>query len=169
MGIWILLTRLAPPVAFVIPLYVVFTRLRLINTFQGLTIAYLTVTLPFVIWVMTGFFQGIPEELEDAARIDGCTRFGALIRVVLPLAAPGVVTASIFSLVMSWNQYFYPLILGGRNTNPAPLIIATFVNFEGPNWGVHAASGIAVVAPVLLFTLVAQKGLVRGLMGGAIK
>ncbi|MCL4465849.1 MAG: carbohydrate ABC transporter permease [Chloroflexi bacterium] len=169
MGAWILLSRLAPPVAFAIPLYVLFRSVGLVDNYLGLTIAYLTITMPFVVWIMTGFFEGVPVELEEAALIDGCTRLGALLRVVLPVSTPGLATAAIFSLMMSWNQYFYPLILGGRNTITSPVMITGFVTFEGPNWGKLAAAGVLVVAPVLVFTVVAQRGIVRGLVGGAVK
>jgi multiple sugar transport system permease protein len=169
MGTWILLARLAPPVAFVIPLYMVYRNLHLTDTYTGLVISYLTITLPFVVWVMTGFFHGIPRELEEAARVDGCTRFGALIRVILPVATPGLATAAVFSMTMSWNQYFYPLILGGRKTITAPIMMAGFVTFEGVNWGKLAAASVVVLVPVFAFTIAAQKGIVRGLMGGAIK
>ncbi|HWT80036.1 MAG TPA: carbohydrate ABC transporter permease [Candidatus Acidoferrum sp.] len=169
MGFWILLSRLAPPVAFVIPMYVVFRRLGLIDTYLGLTISYLTASLPFVVWIMTGYFKGVPVEVEEAALIDGCTRVGTLTRIVIPLSMPGVATAAIFSLMMAWSQYFYPLILGGRNTITAPVMVTSFVTFEGPNWGKLAAAGLLVVAPVLVFTFVAQKGIIRGLTGGALK
>ena len=169
MGFWILLSRLAPPVAFVIPMYVVFQRLGLIDSYLGLTISYLTASLPFVVWMMTGYFRGVPVEIEEAALIDGCTRVGTLMRIVIPLSMPGVATAAIFSLMMAWSQYFYPLILGGRNTITAPVMVTSFVTFEGPNWGKLAAAGLLVVAPVLVFTFVAQKGIIRGLTGGALK
>lgn len=169
MGFWILLSRLAPPVAFVIPMYVVFRSLGLTDSYLGLTVAYLTVSLPFVVWLMTGYFKGVPVEIEEAAMIDGCTRLGTLVRVVLPLSTPGLATAAIFSLMMAWSQYFYPLVLGGRNTITAPVMVTSFVTFEGPNWGKLAAAGLLVVAPVLIFTFVAQKGIIRGLLGGALK
>ena len=169
MGTWILLTRMVPRVVFVIPLYLLFRNLGLIDTYTGLVIAYLTITLPFVIWILTGFFQGVPQELEEAAMIDGCSRVGTLLRVVLPLSTPGLATAAIFSLMMSWNQFFYPIILGGRDTMTAPAVVASMVSFEGPNWGHMAAAGLLVVGPVLIFTFLAQGGLVRGLLGGALK
>jgi multiple sugar transport system permease protein len=153
----------------VIPMYMIFRQLRLIDSFPGLTIAYLTVTLPFVVWIMSGFFQSVPRDMEEAAIIDGCTRVGALLRVVLPISTPGIATATVFAMIMAWNQYFYPLILGGRRVITAPVLISGFLTFDGPNWGKLAAAGVVVVAPVLIFTLLAQKGLVRGLLGGAIK
>jgi multiple sugar transport system permease protein len=169
MRTWILISRLAPPVAFVIPMYMIFRQLHLIDTFLGLVISYLTVTLPFVVWIMSGFFQGVPQDMEEAAIIDGCTRVGALLRVVLPISTPGIATATVFAMIMAWNQYFYPLVLGGRRVITAPVLISGFLTFDGPNWGKLAAGGVVVVAPVLIFTLLAQKGLVRGLLGGAIK
>ncbi|MBI2942343.1 MAG: carbohydrate ABC transporter permease [Chloroflexi bacterium] len=169
MGTWILLVRLVPGVAFVIPMYIQFRNLGLTDTYLGLTIAYLTITLPFVVWMMTGYFQGVPQELEEAAVIDGCSRLGALVRVVLPVSTPGLATAALFSLVMSWNQYFYPLILGGRSTVTAPVAISNFLTFEGPSWGRLAAGGVLIVAPVLVFTLLSQNAMVRGLMRGAMK
>ncbi len=101
--------------------------------------------------------------------IDGCTRLGALLRVVLPVCTPGLATAAIFCLMVSWNQYFYPLVLGGRNTVTAPVTIVGFVTFQGTNWGTLAAAGTMVVAPVLIFTTIVQRGIVQGLTGGALK
>ena len=169
MSSYLLLTRLAPPVAFCIPLYVIYRETHLIDTNIGLTLANLTITLPFVVWILSGFFKGIPEELEEAAVIDGCSRMGALMRVALPISGPGVATASILTLLTAWNQYFYPLLLGGRNHVTAPLMVQYFVAFQGQNWGQLAGAGLAVIFPVLIFTVLAQKSIVQGIMRGAIK
>ena len=168
LGVWIVLSRMVPPVAFIIPFYIIMRNLSLLDTYIGLVLAYLTITLPFVTWMMTGFFRSVPIDIEDAARIDGCNRFSTLWFISIPLALPGIATCAIFSFIMSWNEFFYALILAGRSTRTAPVVIQSFISFEGINWGNLAAAGILVTIPVLLFSLVVQRGLIRGLVAGAL-
>lgn len=169
MGMWIILVRMAPAMGFALPFYLMFRTLGLLDSYLALVLVYMTITLPFVTWIMTGYFKSIPLEMEEAARVDGCTRIQALFRVVLPTAIPGVATCAIFSFIMSWNEFFYPLILSGRNTSTAPVAIQGFISYAGVDWGQLAAAAVLVLLPVLLFTVFAQKGLVRGLTAGAVK
>ncbi|MFC5703746.1 carbohydrate ABC transporter permease [Cohnella faecalis] len=169
MGMWIILARMAPPMGFVLPLYLMFSKIGILDTYFGLILVYLTVTLPFVTWLMVGFIKSIPIEIEEASAIDGCNRFQTLIRIVIPSSLPGISTCAIFAFIMSWNEFFYALIISGRNTRTASVEIQGFINFAGINWGELAAAGVLVVVPVLIFTIFAQKGLVRGLTQGATK
>lgn len=169
MGLWIIMVRMAPAMAFVLPFFLIFRFFNLLDTYPALVLVYMTITLPFVTWIMAGYFGSIPVEFEEAARVDGCTRIGALFRVVVPSALPGIVTCAIFSFIMSWNEFFYPLILSGDNTRTAPLALQGFIGSSGIEWGQLAAASILVALPVLIFTIFAQKGLVRGLTSGALK
>lgn len=169
MGIWIILIRMAPPVGFALPLYIMMRAMHLIDTYIGLVLLYLTATLPFFSWLMSGFFKTVPRELEEAAQIDGCTRVRTLFSVGIPLVVPGMVTCAIFSFIMSWNEFLYALIIAGRHTRTAPVILQGFVNFKGIQWGELSAASLLVTIPVIVFSLLVQRGLIRGLMGGAIK
>ncbi len=168
-GLWMILSRMVPPMGFVLPMYLIFSRLKMLDTYVALVLVDLTISLPFVTWLMMGFFRQVPEEIEDSARIDGCSRIETLFRITIPLVTPGIVTCAIFSFITSWNEYFYALIISGRNTRTAPVVIQGFVSFSGLNWGQLSAAGLLVALPVLLFSLFVQRGLVKGLMGGGIK
>lgn len=169
MGAWIVLARMAPAVAFAIPVFVMFGWLGLLDSYIGLIMIYLTVTLPFVAWLMRGFFLDLPAEMEEAARLDGCSRIQALFAVLLPSVKSGVSTCAIFAFIMAWNEFFYALIIAGRETRPASVAIQGFISSAGTDWGALCAAALLVVAPVLIFTIFTQKGLVRGLTAGSVK
>lgn len=169
LGGWLLFSRMVPPVIFIIPLFLFFHLLHLIDSFLGLTLAYLTGLLPFTIWMTSSYFQDIPIDLEDAARVDGCSRAQAFVRVALPLAMPGVVTVGILIAIAAWSEYFVPLLLAGPNTDPATVGVVDFIGVDTINWGAMAAGALALVVPVLVLTLFIQRGLLRGLTAGAVK
>lgn len=169
MGWWIILVRMAPPMGFALPFFLMFQKTRLLDTYPAMVLVYLTITLPFATWLLAGYFQTIPVEIEEAARIDGCSRISALFRVVLPSAKPGIATAAIFAFISSWNEFFYPLVVAGRTTKPASVAIQGFMSSAGVNWGELCAAAILVLLPVFVFTLFTQNGLVRGLTHGAVK
>jgi multiple sugar transport system permease protein len=164
-----LIPQMLPPIAIVVPLYVLFSRLDLIDSQQALIISYLSFTIPLSIWMMVGFFNDVPIELEEAAMIDGCSRFGALVRVSLPLALPGIAATAILAFLYCWNEFLYAVILTGRDARTLPVIITSFMTNKSVLWGRIAASGTLVLIPVLIFALVAQRYLVRGLARGAVK
>lgn len=164
-----LIPQMLPPIAIVVPLYVLFSNLDWVDTRQALIISYLTFTIPLSIWMMMGFFDDVPIELEEAAMIDGCSRFGALLRVSLPLAIPGMAATAILAFLYCWNEFLYAVILTGRNARTLPVIITSFMTNKAVLWGRIAASGSLVLIPVLIFALLAQRYLVRGLARGAVK
>lgn len=164
-----LIPQMLPPITIIVPLYVVFNGLGLLDTRWALIISYLTFTIPLAIWMMVGFFEDVPIELEEAAMIDGCTRPGALARVSLPLAAPGLAATAILAFLYCWNEFLYAVILTGRNARTLPVTITSFMTNKAILWGRIAASGSMVLIPVLIFALIAQRYLVRGLSRGAIK
>jgi len=168
-AMWILATRMAPPIAFTIPFFLAYRYLHLLDTVTGLVIIYLTFNLSLVIWMMQGFFDGVPRELEEAAWIDGCTIWGAFRRIVLPLAAPGVAATGVLCFILSWNDFFFALILTRTSAMTAPVAIVNFMQYEGWEWGKIAAAGTLVMLPVVVFTFFVRTYLVRGLMAGGLK
>lgn len=168
-GFLFLMVRILPGIAFLVPLFVIYRQLGLINSFGGIALAHVIVVLPLVIWVMAGFFEDIPRELEDAALIDGCSRVGTFVRIVLPLSKPGIVAATILSFIASWNNFLFVLILGGKDTITLPMAVYSFVSFEDVNWGGLTAAATVITVPILVLSLIVQRYLAGGLTMGAIK
>jgi multiple sugar transport system permease protein len=168
-GAFLLFSRMVPPVIYIIPLFLFFHLLNLIGSFTGLTLAYLTGLLPFTVWMSASYFQGVPVELEDAARVDGCSRLRSFFKISLPLALPGIVSVGLLIGIAAWGEYFIPLILGGFSTDPATVGIVDFVGIDGSSWGPMAAGALCLIVPVFLATLVAQRSLIDGLTSGALK
>jgi multiple sugar transport system permease protein len=168
-GAFLLFSRMVPPVIYIIPLFLFFHLLNLIGSYVGLTLAYLTGLLPFTVWMSASYFQGVPVELEDAARVDGCSRLRSFFKISLPLALPGIVSVGLLIGIAAWGEYFIPLILGGFSTDPATVGIVDFVGIDGSSWGPMAAGALCLIVPVFLATLVAQRSLIDGLTSGALK
>lgn len=168
-GLWILATRMAPPIAFTIPFFLAYRYLGLSDTILGLVLIYLTFNLALVIWMMQTFFASVPKTLEEAAWIDGCSVWGAFLRITLPLTAPGLAATAVLCFIFSWNDFFYALILTRTNAQTAPVAIVNFIQYEGYEWGKIAAGGTLVMMPVVVFTMLVRTYLVRGLTAGGIK
>jgi multiple sugar transport system permease protein len=168
-GLWILATRMAPPIAFTIPFFLAYRVLGLSDTVLGLVLIYLTFNLALVIWMMQTFFASVPKTLEEAAWIDGCSIWGGFLRITLPLAAPGLAATAVLCFIFSWNDFFYALILTRTNAQTAPVAIVNFIQYEGWEWGKIAAGGTLVMLPVVVFTLLVRTYLVRGLTAGGLK
>lgn len=168
-ALWILATRMAPPVAFTIPFYLAFRFVGLQDTLLGLALIYLTFNLALVVWMMQTFFAAVPESLEEAAWIDGCGIWEAFWRVTLPLTAPGLAATAVICFVFSWNDFFYALILTRTEAMTAPVAIVNFLQYEGWEWGKIAAGGTAVMLPVVAFTILVRRWLVHGLTAGGMK
>jgi len=168
-ALWVLTTRMAPPIAFAIPFFLTYRYLGLIDTLLGLMIIYLTFNLSLVIWMMRTFFDGLPRSLEEAAEIDGAGPWGAFLRITLPLAGPGLATTAIFCFLFAWNDFFFALVLTRSQAQMAPVAIVNFMNYEGWEWGKIAAGGTLIMLPVVIFSLLVRRYLIRGLTAGAIK
>ncbi|HKQ51286.1 MAG TPA: carbohydrate ABC transporter permease [Pyrinomonadaceae bacterium] len=169
-ALWILSTRMFPPIVTAVPLFLLMSELQLLDTVAALVIVYTAFNLPFVVWMMRGFFQEIPRELEEAARVDGDTRLGALRRVILPLVAPGLAATAVFCLIISWNEFLFALTLTQTdNAMTLPVGIAGRVTQYEIEWGVMSAAGVVAMIPILVFALAVQRYLVRGLSLGAVK
>jgi multiple sugar transport system permease protein len=170
LALWILSTRMFPAIVTAVPLFLMMRDLRLVNTRLSLIIVYTAFNLPFVVWMMRGFFAEVPRDLEEAAMVDGDSRMGAFRRVVLPLVAPGLAATAVFCLIVSWNEFLFALVL--TQTDEAmtlPVGIAGRVTQYGIKWGAMSAAAVVAMVPILAFALSVQRYLVRGLSLGAVK
>jgi multiple sugar transport system permease protein len=167
---WILSTRMMPPIVTIIPLYLAFNYLNMLNTKPAVVIAYTAFNLPFATWMMKSYFQDLPVELEEAAMVDGDTRWGAFLRMALPLARPGLAATAIFCLITSWNEFLLALILTlTERSQTLPIGIAGRVTQYHTYWGEISAAGFFSCIPIMIFAFIVQKHLVRGLSFGAVK
>ncbi len=166
---YILATRLGPPIAYALPMYFLFSKLGLLNTHLGVSVAHAAFNLVLVVWMMKTFFDEIPRELEDAAKLDGCSAGQIFTRISLPLAVPGLVTVAIFVFIFSWNEMLFALILSAGDTNTLPVMIPSLVQHTGTLRGEVAAVAIVQTIPVVVFSFIAQRHLIRGLTFGAVK
>ena len=165
-----LVIRMFPAVMIIIPLFILMRNIGLLDSRLGLALAYTTFLLPVFIWMMKGFFDAVPLELEDAARIDGCSRIGAMIRVILPLVVGGLVATAVFVAIGAWNEFLFALMMTtstGSRTWPVGLQLMVG-EFQLP-WGTLAAGGIVSIVPVVILFALVQRALVRGLTAGAVK
>ncbi|MEZ4670251.1 MAG: carbohydrate ABC transporter permease [Anaerolineae bacterium] len=166
---WIISQRFLPPAAVVIPFILFFNFFHLIDTHFGLIIAYTTFNLPFAVWIMRDFFNSLPIDLEESARVDGATRWQTFIRIVLPLATPGLVTVALFSFIFAWNEFLFSLMLTNFEAITMPVYLAGMKNTKGIDWWYISALTLIMVAPVMLIGLFLQRYIVRGLSAGALK
>ncbi len=165
----ILTARMAPGISYLIPWFILFTKLKMIDSYTALILTHLIVALPLVLWVMIGFFEDVPGELIEASRIDGCSHFRAFIKVALPLVKPGIVATAILSFIFSWNNFLFSLIIAGFKTRTLPIAVYNFLSYEEINWGGLTAAATIITLPVLILSLFIQKHIVRGLTFGALK
>lgn len=166
----IIVFRMIPIVTAMIPLFIVFSVLGLLNTYLGLIVAHTAFKLPVTIWVLRSFFIEVPRELEEAARVDGCSTFGTLLRIALPLVKPGLAAAGVLAFLWTWNDLLVSLVLSiSDNSIMLPLGLAKFVVEYGVDWGPMTAAGVIVFIPTLAFIFIAERYLVRGLTVGGVK
>jgi multiple sugar transport system permease protein len=169
LGVLILFSRLLPPVALVVPLYLIEVHTHLLDTRIGLILPYIALGAPLATWFLQGFFMDMPKELEEAARVDGCNRFMAFVRVVLPLAGPGIAAASVFCFTLAWNDMVLSLALTRINAVTLPALIAQTRGDQGVDYGQLGALTLFVLVPVTVFSLFVQRWIVGGLTGGSTK
>ena len=166
----IIATRMIPEVSLILPLFIIASRLQLINKPIVLIIAYMSFALPYAIWMMAAFFQTVPLELEDAARMDGCSRLGILFRVVMPISVPGLVSTAMFTFLLAWDEFFYALIFTSTlASKTAPVAMAEFVGRYAVNINGMMAGGIIAALPPVILALIFQRYIVSGLTAGAVK
>jgi multiple sugar transport system permease protein len=166
---WLISQRMLPPVAVVIPIYVLFQRLGLLDTHAALIITYLATNLPIVVWLMRDYFQTIPIELEECAAIDGASRYRILWSIVLPLSVPGLVATFLFVLVFAWNEYLLALFLSGAKSQTLPLTVAAQNATRGPQWWYMSVLILIMIVPVIAIAIALERYIARGLLVGAIK
>ncbi|NPA74768.1 MAG: sugar ABC transporter permease [Euryarchaeota archaeon] len=167
-----LVVQMFPGVIVLIPYYLIMYNLGLINTFIGLIIAYSVTAIPLIVWMSKGFFDSIPKSIDEAAMVDGCTRFQAFLKVVLPLAAPGIAVAALFSFITAWNEFVLAYTFMSEENYTLPVGIMQFIGLTGSTssqWGVFAAVSIMVSIPVVLVFLSLQKYLISGMTTGSVK
>ncbi|WP_018922130.1 carbohydrate ABC transporter permease [Salsuginibacillus kocurii] len=166
----ILTARMLPPIVVIVPMYLIMQQLGLLNTYWAMLIVYTGFNLPFVVWMMKAFFQEIPKDLEESAMVDGDSRMKAFYKIVLPLVAPGLVATSIFTIILTWNEFLFAMfLLNSADMMTLPPGIATFITQYETNWGSLTAAATLAVVPVVIFSFIVQKHLVKGMTLGAVK
>ncbi len=165
----ILIARITPGLSYLIPLFLLFQWLGLTGTLLPIVLTHLVITVPIVVWIMIGFFEGLPSELEEAALVDGASIWQAFRYVAMPLARPGITVATILAFIFSWNNFIFGVVLAGRETRTLPVAVYNVLTFEQVSWGPLAAAALLVTLPVLILTLLMQKEIVAGLTAGGVK
>ena len=168
---WVLLVRVLPPVAFTIPLYIMFNKFGILNTKIPVVLACVLINVPLIIWFLISFFQDLPEEVEESAKVDGASEWQLFVRIVLPLVAPGIAAVAMLSFMYAWNEYTYTVIFTRSPANSTVPLALALLNTEDSltNFGLVAAGGVISVVPITLFVIFAQNYLISGLSSGAVK
>jgi multiple sugar transport system permease protein len=169
LSFWVLSQRFLPPVAVVLPVFLLYRKLGLNDTRLGLILIYTVTSLPLSAWMMFAYFRQMPAELEEAALVDGHSRWGALWRVALPLALPGIIAAAVFAFIFCWTEFFFALILTSRSAFTLPTVFRGFLGFQASSYGEASALAIVSLVPSILLGMLVQRHLVRGLTLGAVR
>ena len=164
-----LTTRMAPAISVVVPMFLIFTKLGLVDTLSAVILAHTSFNLSLVVWMMRGFFEDIPKEIDEAAQMDGNTKAGTFVRVLLPIAAPGIAATSVLCFILSWNELLFAMILTAFESRTLTVGIPGLVTPHGTLWGQVASVAMVATLPIVIFTFFVQKHLVRGLTFGAVK
>lgn len=165
----ILFTQMAPWIIFLLPWYIIFKALGLYDTYIGLVLVNLTYMIPFTIWLMLGFFEDVPVEVEEAAWLDGCSNTGTFIRIVVPLVKGGIITITTLGFMTVWNIFIFPLVLSGRNSRTLPVLVYSFLVDDNLNFGPMSAIAVVITLPVIIFVLINQRYFQRGIALGGRK
>lgn len=165
----LLLVRMLPGITYLVPWYILLTKFKLVGSYFSLIMSHMVITMPMVIWIMISFFDGVPTDMEEAGRVDGLSRAGAFVRIVLPMSVPGIATASLLSFIFSWNQLLFSMILGASTKKTLPVALFDFVGYASIDWGGLMAAAVLMTLPIFAFSLFAQKYIVSGLASGATK
>ncbi len=167
--VYVILTRMIPPMIFIVPYFLLYRYLDLVNTRVGLVVAYTNINVALVVWSMWTFFNEVPRDLMEVARIDGASIAQTFYRIFLPLSAPGLATTAIICFLMSWNEFLFALILTRGETKTVPVGLIDLISYEGVEWGLLSSGAILMLLPMLFFAYVTRKYIVKGLLGGALK
>jgi multiple sugar transport system permease protein len=169
LAFWVLSQRFLPPIAIVLPIFLIYRNVGIYDTHLGLILAYTVFTLPVSVWMMYAYFRQMPRSLEEAAMVDGCTRWRAFWTVAAPLAAPGIVAAAVFAFIACWTEFFFALLLTSQTAFTLPTVFRAFIGFQGAQYGEAAALAIVSLGPSIVLGVLAQRHLVRGLTLGAVR
>jgi len=168
-GFYVLATQMLPPVGLIIPYYLALQRIGGLDTYSGLTLIYLTFSLPFAIWLMVSYFEDIPYEMEEAALLDRAGRLRTLLYVILPQVRGGIAVTAIFVFLNAWNEFMFAVVLGGNRVRPVTVAMFNFISVEQTQWSKLAAAAMLAMAPVIIIGILAQRHIVKGLTFGAVK
>jgi multiple sugar transport system permease protein len=169
LAVFILLARLMPGISFLMPWYIIFSRLNLMDSYVALILSHMLIALPIVVWIMSTYFSSIPREMEESAMVDGATRRYAFWAIILPLSGPGIITATTLSFIFSWNNFMFSQVLSMEKTKTLPIAVYNFVSYAEVDWGGVMAAAVAIMAPAIILTMIFQKYVVKGLTMGAVK
>jgi multiple sugar transport system permease protein len=169
LAMWVLSQRMLPPVVIVLPVFIMFRALRWVDTHHGMIVLYAAFNLPYVIWMMRGYFRDVPREVEDSALVDGCGYWGALWRIAVPLALPGLLTTAVFTFIFAWNEFLFAVVLTRVNASPVTVGIASMFGSQSSFLGQVAWLSWIALAPIFVLTLLMQRYLVRGMTMGAVR
>jgi len=169
MAMFMLASRFVPPVATVIPMYMIYRKIGLYDTLPGLILLHLAMDIPYVVWMMRGFFQEVPLAVEEASWIEGCSRVGSLARIVIPMSKAGLAATGVLTMIFSWNEFLFAMIMGGVRTKTLPISMAMYMGETGIEWHMMATAGILVLLPALIFSILVHRNLGAGLSFGAVK
>jgi multiple sugar transport system permease protein len=169
LAVFILLARLMPGISFLMPWYIVFSRLDLMDSYTALILSHMLIALPIVVWIMSSYFATIPREMEESAMVDGATRQYAFWKIILPLSGPGIITATTLSFIFSWNNFMFSQVLSMEKTKTLPIAVYNFLSYAEVDWGGVLAAAVAIMAPAIVLTMIFQKYVVKGLTMGAVK
>jgi multiple sugar transport system permease protein len=169
LAVFILLARLMPGISFLMPWYIVFSRLGLMDSYTALILSHILIALPIVVWIMSSYFATIPPDLEESAMVDGATRQYAFWKIILPLSGPGIITATTLSFIFSWNNFMFSQVLSMEKTKTLPIAVYNFLSYAEVDWGGVMAAAVAIMAPAIVLTMIFQKYVVKGLTMGAVK
>ena len=167
-GVLLLTARMAPGIAFLIPLFVMFLELHMVGSYASLIASHLIFTLPLTVWMMVSFIEAVPREIEQAALIDGCSVVGVIARVIVPLTAQGIAATAILAFIASWNNFLFALVLSNEQTKTLPVAVLGYIGYNSIQWGRLMAAATFITLPVLVLALCVQRYIVRGLVSGAV-
>ncbi|MCE1207510.1 MAG: carbohydrate ABC transporter permease [Spirochaetia bacterium] len=169
LSVFILIARLMPGISFLMPWYIIFSRLHLMDSYVALVLSHMLIALPIVVWIMTSYFETVPVEMEESAMVDGATRQKAFMAIILPVSGPGIVTSITLSFIFSWNNFMFSQVLSMEKTKTLPIAVYNFVSYAEVDWGAVMAAAVAIMTPAIILTMIFQKYVVKGLTMGAVK
>lgn len=169
LSVFILVARLMPGISFLMPWYIIFSRLHLMDRYIALILSHMLIALPIVVWIMSAYFETVPIEMEESAMVDGATRQRAFMSIILPVSTPGIVTSITLSFIFSWNNFMFSQVLSMEKTKTLPIAVYNFVSYAEVDWGAVMAAAVAIMAPAIILTMIFQKYVVKGLTMGAVK